>query len=123
MESMEFVGRTPPRRGAEVVSGAVFGHMAAVPEPGLMIVLLLGLVAIAIGAWSRGLRVGLWGLTVLVAASAARAMLVAGHWIYLSEELPPAVLRAGVPWLAAVALRQYVNLGRQADQERELKRR
>src|SRR5699024_1894520 len=50
-------------------------------------------------------------------------MLVDGHWIYLSEELPPALLRAGVPWLAAVALRQYVNLGRQADQDPELKRR
>ena len=123
MESMRIVGRSPLRRGTEVLSAAVFGLLAAVPEPGLMIVLLLGLVAIAIGAWSRGLRVGLWGLTVLVAASAARAMLVDGHWIYLSEELPPALLRAGVPWLAAVALRQYVNLGRQADQERELKRR
>src|SRR5690625_7791901 len=104
MESMRIVGRTPLRRGAEVLSAAVFGLLAAVPEPGLMIVLLLGLVAIAIGAWSRGLRVGLWGLTVLVAASAGRAMVVGGHWIYLSEELPPALPRAGGAWQARAAL-------------------
>ena len=106
-----------------MLSAVGFGILGAVPEPDLTTVLLLGIVAVTIGIWSRGVRVGLWGLVVLVFASAARALWVDGYWIYLPEELPSALLRAGLPWLAAVALRQYISLGRQADQEREMKRR
>ena len=106
-----------------MLSAVGFGILGAVPEPGLTTVLLLGIVAVAIGIWSRGVRVGLWGLVVLVFASAARALWVDGYWIYLPEELPSALLRAGLPWLIAIALRQYISLGRQADQEREMKRR
>ncbi|MEY8566501.1 histidine kinase [Corynebacteriaceae bacterium 7-707] len=120
---MRFISTTPARRGAEALSAVAFGLVAAVPGPGLMTIVLLGLVAVALGAWSRGLRVGLWGLGVLIVVSVARAFWFDGHWIFLSEELPPALLRAGVPWLVTVTLRQYVNLGRQADQERELRRR
>lgn len=110
-------------RGIEVLSAAGFGLLAAVAAPSPLMVLFVGLVAVAIGTWSRGFRVGLWGLAVLVVVSAVRAVWVDGHWWYLPEELPPALLRAGVPWLAAVAVRQYVLLGRQADQQRDLRRR
>src|SRR5690625_6817039 len=105
MECMRIVSTTPLRRGAEVLSAVGFGILGAVPEPDLTTVLLLGIVAVTIGIWSRGVRVGLWGLVVLVFASAARALWVDGYWIYLPEELPSALLRAGLPRLAAVALR------------------
>ncbi|MFC7742588.1 histidine kinase [Nocardiopsis composta] len=55
--------------------------------------------------------------------SVARAIWLDGHWLYLADELPSALLRAGVPWLIAVSLRLYVSLGRRAEQDREHRRR
>src|SRR5699024_11565969 len=58
---------------------------------------------------------------VLVVVSMARATWLDGHWLYVAEELPPALMRAGVPWLIGLAVRQYIVLGRRADRERELR--
>lgn len=123
MESMRILGGTTARRGAEVLGAVGFGLLAALPEPGLVTASLLAVVAAAIGLWSRGVRVGLAGLAVLVVVSMVRAAWVDGHWLLLFDELPSALLRAGVPWLAAVALRQYLSLGRRADHARELRQR
>src|SRR5699024_11303081 len=53
--------------------------------------------------------------------SMARATWLDGHWLYVAEELPPALMRAGVPWLIGLAVRRYIVLGRRADRERELR--
>src|SRR5699024_4065338 len=58
---------------------------------------------------------------VLVVVSMARATWLDGRWLYVAEELPPALMRAGVPWLIGLAVRQYIVLGRRADRERELR--
>ncbi|WDZ91017.1 sensor histidine kinase [Nocardiopsis sp. HUAS JQ3] len=120
---MKVMDRPSARRGAEVLAAIGFGVLAAVPEPGPYMFLLLGGAAIALGLWSSGPRAGLGGLAVLVVLSMARAAWLDGHWFHLSEEMPSALLRAGVPWLVTVALRQYVSLGRRADRDRDLRRR
>jgi len=123
MESMKILGRPPVRRTLEALAAVGFGLLAALPEPGLPTLLLLGGAAVAVGLWPRGVRAGLGGLAVLVVLSVARAIWLDGHWLYLADELPSALLRAGVPWLIAVSLRLYVSLGRRAEQDREHRRR
>ena len=121
MERMTVLDRPSARRSVDALTAIGFGALASAPEPGLFMVLLTGIAAIALGLWSRGLRAGLGGLAVLVVVSMARAAWLDGHWLYFAEELPPALMRAGVPWLIGLAVRQYVVLGRRADRERELR--
>src|SRR5699024_6527046 len=87
----------PIEGGGEPLTAIGFGVLASAPEPGLFMALLTGIAAIAIGLWSRGPRAGLGGLAVLVVVSMARATWLDGHWLYVAEELPPALMRAGVP--------------------------
>src|SRR5699024_11282695 len=115
--------RARPRagRGVAARTASGFGVPASAPERRLFMARLAGIAAIGIGLWARGPRAGLGGLAVLVAASMARATWLDGHWLYVAEELPPALMRAGVPWLIGLAVRQYIVLGRRADRERELR--
>lgn len=121
MERMTLIDRPSARRSVDALTAIGFGVLASAPEPGLFMALLTGIAAIAIGLWSRGPRAGLGGLAVLVVVSMARATWLDGHWLYVAEELPPALMRAGVPWLIGLAVRQYIVLGRRADRERELR--
>src|SRR5699024_12352025 len=107
MERMTVLDRASARRSVDALTAIGFGALASAPEPGLFMVLLTGIAAIAIGLWSRGLPAGLGGLAVLVVVSMARAVWLDGHGLYLAEELPPALMRAGVPWLIGLAVRQY----------------
>lgn len=118
---MTVLDRASARRSVDALTAIGFGALASAPEPGLFMVLLTGIAAIAIGLWSRGLPAGLGGLAVLVVVSMARAVWLDGHGLYLAEELPPALMRAGVPWLIGLAVRQYIVLGRRADRARELR--
>src|SRR5699024_8575900 len=121
MERMTLIDRPSARRSVDALTAIGFGVLASAPEPGFFMPLLTGIAAIAIGLWSRGPRAGLGGLAVLVVVSMARATWLDGHWLYVAEELPPALMRAGVPWLIGFAVRQYIVLGRRADRERELR--
>src|SRR5699024_199258 len=107
MGRMTPTGRPSARRSGERVAARGSGALASAPGPGLCMVLRSGIAAIAIGLWSRGLPAGLGGLAVLVVVSMARAVWLDGHGLYLAEELPPALMRAGVPWLIGLAVRQY----------------
>src|SRR5699024_10647116 len=112
MERMTLIDRPSARRSVDALTAIGFGVLASAPEPGLFMALLTGIAAIAIGLWSRGPRAGLGGLAVLVVVSMARATWLDGHWLYVAEALPPALMRAGVPWLHGLAVRQYIVLGR-----------
>ncbi|ATZ09306.1 sensor histidine kinase [Corynebacterium jeikeium] len=115
--------RVNPQRFLEMVCALLFGLIAAVPEPGLLEVSFLTALGVGIGAISRGVSVGLAGLVVLIVTCVARTIWQDGHWLYLMGELPPSILRAGIPWLCMVAVRQYVSLGKRAERERDLRRR
>src|SRR5699024_1373506 len=80
MERMTVLDRPSARRSVDALTAIGFGVLASAPEPGLFMVLLTGIAAIAIGLWSRGLRAGLGGLAVLVVVSMARATWLDGHW-------------------------------------------
>src|SRR5699024_2607186 len=120
MERMTVLDRPSARRSGDALTATGFGVLASAPEPGLFMVLLTGIAAIAIGLWARGLRAGLGGLAVLGVVSMAPATWLAGHCLYVADALAPALMRAGVPWLIGLAVRQYTVLGRRADREREL---
>src|SRR5699024_4353372 len=113
--------RASARRSVDALTAIGFGALASAPEPGLVMFLLTGIAAIAIGLSSSALPAGLGGLAALVLVSLARAVWLDGHGLYLAEELPPALMRAGVPWLIGLAVRQYIVLGRRADRARELR--
>ena len=119
---MKSINRTALRRGVEVFAAVGFGLLGSVHDPGVGVAVVLGVVAVLIGSTAQGFRTGLLGLAVLVVVSTARAVLVDGQWLFVAAELPSALLRSGVPWLVAVAVRQYIVLGRRAERERELRR-
>src|SRR5699024_5069667 len=98
MERMTVLDRASARRSVDALTAIGFGVLASAPEPGLFMVLLTGIAAIAIGLWSRGLPAGLGGLAVLVVVSMARATWLDGHWLYVAEEVRPACVpeRRGV---------------------------
>ena len=76
---MTVLDRPSARRSVDALTAIGFGALASAPEPGLFMVLLTGIAAIALGLWSRGLRAGLGGLAVLVVVSMARAAWFDGH--------------------------------------------
>src|SRR5690625_4059571 len=98
MERMTVLDRPSARRSVDALTAIGFGALASAPEPGLFMVLLTGIAAIALGLWSRGLRAGLGGLAVLVVVSMARATWLDGHWLYVEGELPPGAVRGRVAW-------------------------
>src|SRR5690625_4332964 len=115
MERMTLIDRPSARRSVDALTAIGFGVLASAPEPGLFMALLTGIAAIAIGLWSRGPRAGLGGLAVLVVVSMARATWLDGHWLYVAVELPPALIRVGVPSVVGFSVRPYLVLGRRAD--------
>lgn len=121
MVCVKAIDRTLVRRGTEVLSAVGFGLLGSVQDPGVGVALVLGVIAVLIGSTAQGFRTGLTGLAVLVVVSAARAIWVDEQVLYAAAELPSALLRSGVPWLVAVAVRQYIVLGRRAEQERRLR--
>src|SRR5690625_1407323 len=123
MERMTLIDRPSARRSVDALTAIGFGVLASAPEPGLFMALLTGIAAIAIGLWSRGPRAGLGGLAVLVVVSMARATWLDGHWLYVAEELPPALMRAGVPWLIGLGVRPYIVPAPRGETERELRDR
>src|SRR5699024_6856522 len=99
MERMTLIYRPSARRSVDALTAIGSAVLAPAPEPGLFLALLTGIAAVALGLWSTGPRAGLGGLVVLVVVSMARATWLDGHCLYVAEEVPPGLMRAGVPWL------------------------
>jgi signal transduction histidine kinase len=97
---------------AAIVALAVLG---TVPSPGPWTALAVAGLALAVGSGAGGPRRGAWVLAAMLAADVVRvATGVTGPWAALAE-LPSALVRAGLPWLAAVAWHLRSQVRRQAE--------
>lgn len=92
-----------------------FTALACVPTPGIAVAVALTLTGIVVGARPRGLSHGLWVLSAVVAVGVARVVLDPTHTVAGATDLPSALLRAGIPWLIAVAWRTNRTANLEAD--------
>lgn len=103
------------RRLGDVVSSLAMASLAMVPRPGIAVAVALLLLALVVGWGPRGLmRGGLVLVAMLGIQLVAAVVTPESRDIVPLGGLPSALLRAGAPWLVAVAWFQRVQIRRDA---------